>query len=76
MDVRNPDGAVAASASTLPKGFAKVTVPVPPASAGKTWSLVVKPAEKGISEDLRLTLGENLPPYLALAPSSLLVPTD
>jgi hypothetical protein len=76
IDVLNPEGKVAATGSTVPKGFVKLSVAVPPALAGNIWSVVVKPAESGISEDIRLTLDAKVPPYLATDAASLLVPAD
>lgn len=73
VDVLNPEGVLVATGSTVPKGSVKIEVIVPTAFADKVWSLIVKPAESGITEDIRLGLDPALPPFLALDPASLLV---
>ncbi len=68
LDIVDPDGKTAATGSTVPKGHVQLKVPVPDAAAGRIWSVVLKPAETGVTEDLKLSLDANLPPYLSPSP--------
>lgn len=76
IDVFDPGGRLAATGSTVGKGSLPLTIAAPPATRGKPWSLVVKPAGQGVTEDVRLMLDSHLAPQLAVDSAALLLPPE
>ncbi len=65
----------AAATDTVPGDatLARVQAAVPAAEAGKTWYVLVRGAETGTSyQDATLSFGPEIPPYVALAPETLM----
>ncbi|MFW6438093.1 MAG: hypothetical protein ACOCZ7_03670, partial [Armatimonadota bacterium] len=69
-----PDGAEAASGTTIGSQGAELRVDVPQEHAGAVWSLTAAKPETGIFEDCVIALGREIPQYLSLRPDGVLVP--
>ena len=69
-----PDGHESATGSTGAAEKAVLRVQVPPGQDGKPWCVVPSRGPAGAWEDYTIALGDELPPYWALAPDRLLVP--
>ncbi len=68
LSVYGPGGTLVATGQTTPKSHAlKMTVSAGQ-HAGEVWSLSLTKADEGVLEDVRLTMGPELPPALSLSP--------
>jgi len=69
--VHDPDGNEVASDEVTRADPQPLEVAVGQAQAGKPWSLSFEKTDRGVLEDYRIWLSDNLPPFLALAPDRL-----
>lgn len=68
LKVYDPNGEMVATGQTTPT-VEQVTVEVMAGEgAGQTWAVEVTRADEGVLEDVRLSLGEGLPPVFAFVP--------
>lgn len=68
LNVYDPEGELVATVQTTPT-VERVTVDVDAGEgAGQTWALEITRADEGVLEDVRVSLGKNLPPVFALVP--------
>jgi hypothetical protein len=74
--VYDPDGKVVAGGETVGTGRFSVELPLTDANRGWPWSIEITRASEGYFEDNRITLGGDLPGYLATHPTRLLTPGD
>ncbi|MEN6401562.1 MAG: DUF4838 domain-containing protein [Armatimonadia bacterium] len=71
--VLDPTGAKVAEGDTTQSGLAELKITVPDGMDGKPWQVQIAPAPTGVMEDLKLSLGEGLAPFIAVEPARLLI---
>jgi len=72
----DPDGKEVARGDTVARPAFKTHLQVPPAQRSKAWSLRLTKAEKGVIEDVPLTLGQDCGEFVATHPTRLIVSPD
>lgn len=75
MTIRDPDGKQAAQVTTVDTtdGSATAQVRAPKRFQGKVWSIVLSKGAIGHLEDVSISLGEKLLPYLSPEPSRMII---
>jgi len=68
LSVYGPGGTLVATGQTTPKKHTLEMTVSAGQHAGEVWSLSLTKADEGVLEDVRLTMGPELPPALSLSP--------
>lgn len=71
--VLDPAGTKVAEGETTQTGLTELKVTVPEGRAGKLWQVCLQAASSGVLEDLKLTLGEGLAPFLGVEPGRMVI---
>ncbi len=73
IELRRPDGTLAASADTVEAGAAHVTAEIRADEQDKPWSFRITKAPRGTCEDVYINLGPHLHPVIATHPTRLII---
>ncbi|MGD9496650.1 MAG: hypothetical protein AB7Y46_10130 [Armatimonadota bacterium] len=68
LNLYDPEGNLIATDQTTPTVEHVMLTAEPGDDAGKTWSVEITQADEGVLEDVRVSLGEGLPPTFSLVP--------
>jgi hypothetical protein len=71
--VSDPTGVKVAEGDTTETGLTELKVTVPEGMSGKLWKLQIAPAPTGVMEDLKLSLGEGLAPFVSTEPGRMVI---